>query len=74
MMPNPLNLLLCLLLHLSYEIRTCRVVTTCEEEVLPHENSLPVTDLVEIIGLYDTPAPDTDLLFRSAKGFLDERG
>jgi hypothetical protein len=36
MMSNPLNLLLCLLLHLSYEIRTSGVVTTCEEEVLPH--------------------------------------
>jgi hypothetical protein len=61
MVANSLNVPLIFLLYRRYEIWRCWVVTASKEEVLPDENSLPVTDLIEIIRLNNTTTPDSNL-------------
>jgi len=61
MVSHPLNLLRSLYLDLFYEVVTGRVVTACEEEILPYEDAFSIADVVEVVAFYDTAAPYTDL-------------
>lgn len=63
MMTNSFNMPFVFLFHRSDEVRRSRIVATSEQEVLPHEDALSVTDLIEMIRFDNAASPDSDLSF-----------
>jgi hypothetical protein len=50
------------LLHCCEKVGRGGVVSASEQEVLPHEDALSITNVIEVVRFNNPTTPDTDLL------------